>query len=322
MRFCLIGDPHVTHKSLETASKLFYIVEGLGLPTIFTGDILDSKEIIRGKCLNLFFDYLKSSKLDHTILVGNHDQFNLLGEDHSLRTLSALPNVTIVDKPTEKHGLLLLPYVNDLPALREVIKVLSDPNRTLVAHLDVMNFDYGNGQVSDKGLTLEELSNFKRVISGHYHKYQQKGNLTYIGSPFSHSWGESDQTKYIGQYDTETDKLALIETTLPKHVTLEIDLNECPPNEDLDSYFIGNAGNYIRVLLYGSQAQISAFPRDRFPEGIKWIPKADEVALNNVVLQEGIDNSQQFTNWAKDIKKIDTETIDLGLSILESCHVN
>jgi hypothetical protein len=71
------------------------------------------------------------------------------------------------------------------------------------------------------------------------------------------------------------------------------------------------------VLLYGSQPQISAFPRDKYPEGIKWIPKSDDITLNNVILEEGLDNLQQFTKWAKDIKKLDPETIQLGLSILE-----
>lgn len=320
--FTIIGDPHIVHKSLDTATKLFQIVEDLGRPCLWTGDILDNKEIIRGKCLNLFFEYLKNSKLNHIIIVGNHDYFNLDCEDHSLRTIGSLPNVIVVDKPTELYGITFIPYVHNIDHLREALNVLKDPNRVLFAHLDVMAFDYGNGQLSDKGLTLDDLKGFKRVISGHYHKFQQNSNLTYIGSPFTHSWGESDQTKYIGQYTVSKDELLFMETKLPKHVTFPLNLNKLPSDQDLDSYFTGNAGNYLRVLLYGSQPQISAFPRDKYPQSIKWIPKPDDVVLNSVVLEEGIDNTQQFIKWAKEIKGLDQGTLDLGLSILEGLRAN
>lgn len=314
--FVIIGDPHIVHRSLDTASKLFEVVEALGKPSLWTGDILDNKEIIRGKCLNLFFEYLRTSKLQHLILVGNHDYFNLECKDHSLRALSALPNVKIVDEPCEWQGITCIPYVHDLEKLKTLISSLSNQNRVLFGHLDVVEFDYGNGQTSDKGLLLQDLSGFKRVISGHYHKFQQKENLTYIGSPFTHSWGETDQMKVIGQYKVSTDELTFLTIPLPKHVTLSIDLDNPPSDKDLDVYFTENAGNYIRGILKGPQSKISAFSRDSRPSVKKWIPKATDVFSNDIVLEESLDNKHQFIKWATDIKKLDKDTIDIGLGIL------
>lgn len=309
----LVGDPHVTHKSLDRAAQLFQIVEEMGRPTIWTGDLLDNKEIIRGKCLNAFFEYFSKSKLFHVILVGNHDWFNHECKDHSLKTLSALPNVKVIDAPTEYQGITFMPYIHDLGILKAAILNVKTP--VCVSHIDVMDFDYGNGQLCEKGLNLDDLKSVPLVISGHFHKHQSKANLLYIGSPFSHSFGESDQTKYLGCLRT-TGMVELIETSLPKHTTLKLDLNDSFV-QAMENFCNQNPQNFKRVELCGTQAQISSFPRESYSHAnIKWVPRPIETSMNNVVIEEGLDNKQQFVKWAKDVKNLRPSTIELGLSII------
>lgn len=320
MDWLIVGDPHVTHKSLGRAAQLFEIVESYGLPVIWTGDLLDTKEVIRGKCLNAFFDYFSKSRLNHIVLVGNHDWFNLECKDHSLKTLSALPNVNVIDKPTVLGSITFLPYMHNLALLQEEVSKVN--TRTLIAHADVMDFDYGDGALCEKGLVLEDFKHISgQVISGHFHKYQTKGNLTYIGSPFSHTFGESDQTKYLGQL-MSNGTLILKETGLARHVTLELDLSSPDHKNEVGEFIAKNLHNFVRIELYGTQSQISQFNRQTYEIiPIKWVPKSTEEEMNSVVIAEGMDTRQQFMQWAKEVKKLDQATLGLGLSILEAVSV-
>lgn len=319
-RYTLIGDPHITHKSLDRAAQLFELVEAVGLPAIWLGDLLDTKEVIRGKCLNAAIEYFRTSKLRHIILIGNHDWFNLECLAHSLEALKLLPNVVVIDKPTQIDDLTFLPYIHDKEILSQELANFCDENRTLIAHLEITNFDFGNGHLCPGGLPLTALSGFKRVISGHFHKFQQSENLTYLGTPFSHSFGESNQTKYIGMLDTETNELKLAETPFPKHFTIEID---CDSSDISYTALVGDedcVNNFYRVILTGTQVNIDKFQRCVFDKlNVKWIERPSDDSVNDVSIDETVSNETQFSKWATDIRKMDEETLKLGLSILEAC---
>lgn len=320
MKYVPIGDPHITHKSLDRASALFDLVEEIGLTAIWLGDFLDTKEVIRGKCLNALIAYLSRSKLRHIILIGNHDWFNLECQAHALEALKLLPNVKIVDKPEEIDGMVFIPYIHDRKLLESTLAQYSNQNKVLFGHLEVTEFDFGNGHICTSGIPLSALKGFKRVISGHFHKFQQSGNLTYLGTPFSHSFGETNQTKFIGMYDTDTDELKLAETPFPKHFTIEIDCDSpdisytaIVADEDCEK-------NFYRIILTGTQANIDKFQRSCFDKlNVKWISRPSDDVVNNVTIDETISNEAQFSQWATGIRKMDPETLKLGLEILEAC---
>lgn len=311
--YSVIGDPHITLKSLEKAETLFDIIEDLGNDTIILGDVLDTKEIIRGKCLNYVEKRLRNSALNFIILVGNHDWFNLECKEHSLEVLKNLPNVTIVDKPTLIDGMLFVPYINEMEEFR---KVHGNPDfseaEVMFMHQGITGFDYGNGYIADGNghgeLPMDATSGFKRVISGHFHKYAEEGNLTFLGTPFSHSFGETDQTKYIGLYDKESDELKTLETPFPRHITYEIDC-------DADNGIPDFGDNIVRFVLTGSEENVKAFDKAKYP-GIKIIEKPYFSDASETLLEETDSNEKKFTTWARDIKELDEETIQLGLEIL------
>lgn len=321
-KLTVVGDPHITHKSLDRGAGLFYLAEETGQTCVWLGDMLDTKEVIRGKCLNFLYDQFSASSLNHIVLVGNHDWFNLECKDHALRVLQDLKNVQVIDTPTLMGKTLFIPYMHDLDKVRAVLDQYRDPNVTVVGHFDVSEFDYGNGHFCTNGLTLEDFRGYKRVISGHFHKYQNRGILTYLGTPFSHSFGETNQTKYIATYDTDTDELALQETPFPKHLTIELNCDE----ESTFTIAIDQLPDemrltdFHRIILTGTQAHIDQFPRTPFEKhNVKWITRPSDHAENNVTIDETVSNESQFTKWAKDVRKMDEETLKLGLEILEAC---
>lgn len=312
MKLTIVGDPHVKNKNLDQANQLFDLIESQGNPTIILGDLLDTKEVIRGKCLNLIYNRLKQSKLQFTILVGNHDYFNLECQDHALKVFEGLSNVEVVDNVVNKYGMYFIPYRHGRDSTLELLNRIPDHARVF-GHMDVVSFDYGNGYISDAGLSTEDLSRFQRVISGHYHKYQEKGNLTYLGTPFSHSFGESNQDKFLGIYDSDLDKLELLETPFAKHITKEIN---CDMESGLETY---QEKDHVRLILNGTSENILKWKaQSTISDGIKVIERPTDEFMNGIQIDETADNLVKFQEWSTDIKGLDPETTQLGLQILEA----
>lgn len=318
--YSVIGDPHITHKSLDRAIGLFDLVEAMGLPAIWLGDLLDTKEVIRGKCLNLCIAYFQRSKLHHYVIIGNHDYFNLDCDAHALEALKLLPNVTIVDKPTTiANGIVAIPYYHDQEKLRQaLVSIPSQDETTLFAHLEVTQFDFGNGHICTKGLSIEALVGFKQVISGHFHKFQESGNLTYLGTPFSHSFGEANQVKYIGMYDAEKDQLRKAETPFPRHISIEQNCDD--PKTVYTNLSNLTKSDLYRIILTGEQANIDQFPKHSFEDyNIKWVSRPSDFSDNDVTIEDTSSNESQFRKWATEVRKMDDETVQLGLAIMEAC---
>ncbi len=133
MKYLIVGDIHTTNERLPQVDKLFDIIEEFNLPIILLGDIFDTKDIIRGKCLNLIYRRLKQSKLQFTILVGNHDLLNLETSENSLETLKELPNVLVVDRPWGDSIFTFFPYCKDLNKVKSWMK--DHPAEVLFADL-------------------------------------------------------------------------------------------------------------------------------------------------------------------------------------------
>lgn len=301
-------------------------VEARGNPCVWLGDMLDTKEVIRGKCLNFWYEYFSQSKLHHTILVGNHDWFNLECEDHSLKTLKTLKNVNVVDKYQHTTGqAAYVPYIHDQKELKKVLaRLKKDSVKYVFGHFEIKNFDYGNGRLCEEGLTAKSFASFQMVISGHFHKFQELKNIIYLGTPFSHSFGESNQDKFIAEMDLSTGQIEYIKTTLPQHLTIEFDcdiLNETCDHVLLDyTSKFPTKENYYRVILGGKQENINRFPKYMYLDpgelNIKFVERPSDAGIIDVDIEDTATNEVQFTKWAKDIKGLEDDTIELGLQIM------
>lgn len=310
MKYTVIGDIHAKPNNLQHVTQLFEIIEQLGNPTILLGDLLDTKEVIRGRCLNTYIKLLSQSKLQFYILVGNHDYFNLDCKEHALEALN-MPNVKIVDQPfvlleDGERVAKMLPYIHDPELMREELK---KPRLTLFCHADVVGFDYGNGVISDQGISYRDFNKFKRVVSGHYHKYQEKGNFTYLGTPFSHSFGEANQDKYIAIWNSDDNSLELIETDFPKHLSIEINADETSTIDVLPL-----EKHEVRIILKGSPEAIKAFKK---PKDVKVI-EMPIIKGSSIELSEDLSPAAQFSDWAKKVKNLNKRVVDLGLEVLKN----
>lgn len=68
MRLTVVGDPHAKPNNLDKITQLFDHIEELGNTCIILGDLLDTKELVRGRCLNHYFHRFEKSSLNFIVL--------------------------------------------------------------------------------------------------------------------------------------------------------------------------------------------------------------------------------------------------------------
>lgn len=303
-KLLIIGDPHLVRKSLDKSSKLFDLIDNYNMPILLLGDQLDTKSVIDGYALNFLYKRLSESKNQWILLVGNHDLFDLDDNSHhSMEVFKALPNVTIIDKVIEIDGYYFMPYIHSQKILNEELSKISKGS-TILGHFEISGLDFGNGRICDSGMVEHSFKKFKRVISGHFHKPQQKGNITYIGTAFSNDFGETDQDKFIACLDRQKDTLELIPTDFPKHKTIQVDA----ANPVVLTY---NPQDIVRVVLKGTSEQIAAVPR---MDGIRYDEKPIEDEI--VLVEESEDHLTQFQSWGV-LAKLNQDVIELGVKLLK-----
>lgn len=123
------------------------------------------------------------------ILVGNHDLFYREKRDiHSMVITSEFTNIVLVDSITEIGNVALIPWLVE----EEWKKVQNIKSKYLFGHLELPGFKM-NAQVEmpDHGeLNSAHFPHQDLVFSGHFHKRQTKGKITYIGNPFGHNYSD------------------------------------------------------------------------------------------------------------------------------------
>jgi DNA repair exonuclease SbcCD nuclease subunit len=274
--------------------------------------MLDRKGLIEADCLNSLFKYFSSSNLKHNIIVGNHDLLSVHSSTTALEPLKALPNVNLYDKPGQIGNVLIMPYY------RNPKKFLEDLNTwiprlpktpILLCHQGIKEFTIGSGYTEEEAIELKDVADLGLVIAGHYHTPKQMSNVIYLGSPFSHSFGESNEEKRLGVLDTKSSTIEYIPTLFRRHMTYELNLDEnfhpvaCDPN------------NINRIIVKGSEEKVESFKKmPRNNDGTKYI----YITTDNkrVEISETLTNQQKWIKWAKEIKQLDDLHLNAGLELL------
>jgi DNA repair exonuclease SbcCD nuclease subunit len=213
-RFLLIGDIHYGFKSNQSRyldvtddvmNRAAEVAKEKDVDkVIFLGDYFDNRNTINVKTLIRGVRTLK--KVAETVPVilipGNHDYYYRITKDYlSLEALGLIDeNIKVVNEMTamEADGvtLLLVPWLmpDDVPKFQRVAN--SGKFQICLGHFEIVGFELNvQGFVNQAGFHKEELSQFRKVYTGHFHKRQTKDNITYIGSPYEIDFGEAGDTK-------------------------------------------------------------------------------------------------------------------------------
>lgn len=317
----LISDIHFNINNLELSSEALKHAmrkaHGLDLPLIIAGDLLDTKAIIRGevanKLLAILLNYPVKPKYVK-ILAGNHDLINEKSSENSLHFLNLYrDNIYVVDTPQYdfESKLTLIPYMSNS---EDLIKAKSyiDPKSIVIMHQGFLGASMGD-YIQDKSSVSPDLFKDHIVFSGHYHRHQTIGTITYIGSPFTHTWGEANDGPkgYLVIYDDGTYEREIL--PLRKHVKLSLGVN------DLVNSINVNSDDLLWVKINGTRSELatidksklgnmlighSNFKLDLIPlDGIK--EKIDTEKLNeSELLDKIIDNLNDSNSHKEYLKKL------------------
>lgn len=123
-------------------------------------------------------------------ILGNHDLFYKdKREINSIEFMRLFPNVIPIKETLTEGDVTIMPWLVG-EEWRTVSKIKS---RYVFGHLELPLF-YMNAmvQMPDHGqLQGDHFVNQEYVFSGHFHKRQSKGNVTYIGNAFPHNYADA-----------------------------------------------------------------------------------------------------------------------------------
>lgn len=233
----LISDVHYRVDTLDLADNAMRQsidkADYFGVPLVVMGDLNDTKAIIRGEVANALIktmSYAAHCGVEVFILIGNHDLLNEKGVAHSLEFLK--PYAKVIESPEiinlQGRRVLVIPYQSTREAFKTAILMdirLGCPTALTLCHQGIIGAEMGGYMQDHSAITTDDIEHV-RVISGHYHKHHTVGTLTYVGNPYSLTFGEAkDGPKgFCVLYNDGS--LEQIPTNLRKHVIIEIDAQD------------------------------------------------------------------------------------------------
>lgn len=275
---------------------------------IYLGDILDKRQSISVKTIKLLKNILKND-FNQYFLIGNHDTvFKNSNELNSVELLLGEDNKVIPNLPEEielgNKKFLITPWINK-SNIEESTKIIKKSKANyMLAHLDLIDFEMIRGIVSRKShIDLKLLNDFEHVISGHYHCYSNKNNITYLGSVCEITWIDHEVDKFCGWIDTETDKL----TTLKIPLTIYEKIRIYTEDDCID--FEKYKNKIIKIYLY----------TDRNVKVEKFISSVIDVANSVKIIDE-----KAITDSSSDDLDIETKNmkvLDLWKNYVEEIEM-
>ena len=281
MKWVLISDLHFKTSdwmaSIEEYTGLFFPRENLykcvdlvkehncnGI--LVLGDVFDrplNSHFLVHNVISIFED-IASRVPNIVILLGNHDiaktkMYNVDDETIPYTTLLGLKRENI-------HVVTTVEYLNNnivlVPYTERRLLVENRENwegTTVVTHIGVSGLEIKTGVSIPDEFSFEMLSSYHKVLTGHYHKPQSKGNITVVGSPWAVRNDELFDEKYVWLWDVENDTLSPIPSITPKVVPLEV--NSLKQMTDLERFIknkLSNSGEevFVKFLISVSDSKL------------------------------------------------------------------
>jgi len=190
---------------------------------IHLGDIVDRRKFINFKTSHdfrhKFMKRLWEEKIDTHIIVGNHDTYykntnEVNAVDELLTTYDGIHEPFIYSDPkvVEIGGMrmLFLPWVNSSNEEKTKMMLEQESADIVLGHLEIKGFEMHNNMKSVTGLEKRLFRRFEKVLSGHFHKKSDDGQIYYLGCPYEFMWNDYNCQKGFHILDTETRELERI----------------------------------------------------------------------------------------------------------------
>ncbi len=151
-----------------------------------------------------------------------------------MQNLNLSKDVKIYTKTTEVEfdnlPILFIPWICDDNETESVEKITNSTSAIAMGHLEVKGFEMHNGHFNDHGQEKVMFKRFEKVLSGHFHKKSDDGQIYYLGTQYEITWSDYQCPKGFHIFDTETRELTRIEN--PNTLFKKIIYNDKETNYD------------------------------------------------------------------------------------------
>lgn len=295
MRILVTSDWHLTTNPLDEYRWKF--VEGLAEfckeenidKIYFLGDLTEKTNNHSAVLVNRIIDCLQ--KLPPMILLkGNHDYVD--PKTPFFRFISLYKDKLIYNKQTILDNNLFIPHGVSLDEVS--LYDLSYFNYIFV-HEDFKGSTYENGVPSPSKKDIS-LFNSALVFSGHIHKPQQIGNLTYVGSPYPIKFCDEDWQYRM--YILDSDTVETIYNDYPYRLNFRVsDIEEFKLKIETMKL---QPSDQMKVIFQIKESD--AYLVDRWKSEVKIVCDAHEIILCGIST-ELIDSEDKYTNITSKIKR-------------------
>jgi DNA repair exonuclease SbcCD nuclease subunit len=227
MKLAIISDTQIGSRNdylpyLENNKQFFENVffpklkeEGV-TSVIHLGDLLERRKYVNFNTANYMQrDFIGPMKdYDFYWILGNHDIY--YRETMTVNSAEILvgDKAHIYKEATEVDfdgvKILFVPWITDENREQTLELIKESDAQILFGHLELKNFEYIKGIVSQEGMNSIILDKFDIVLSGHFHHRSAKGNIYYVGSHAEFTWSDAEEERGFHIFDTETREIEFV----------------------------------------------------------------------------------------------------------------
>jgi len=234
MKIALLNDTHFGARNDSPAFEKYffkfyeeqffpYLEENNIKTFVHLGDVVDRRKFINFKTAHAFrqrfMKRLWEMKIDTHIIIGNHDTyFKNTNKVNSITELCTTydginePWIYTGPKEVELGGckILFVPWICDENYEESIKAIKNSTAEVCMGHLEIKGFEMQKGMINEQGLDKSIFKRFEKVISGHFHKKSDDGQIYYCGAQYEMTWSDYKDPKGFHVFDTETRELTRI----------------------------------------------------------------------------------------------------------------
>jgi len=284
MKIALLNDTHFGVRNdseafrnyqLKFYNEIFFpYLEKNNIKTlVHLGDVVDRRKFINFQTASIFRDQfwnrLWDNKIDTHIIIGNHDTYfkntNDVNAIENLYTsFDGINEPFIYTKPKvvdfDGVPILFMPWICD-DTREQSMQMLNTAKADIVmGHLEIKGVEMQSGVINEHGNEKADFKRFERVISGHFHKHTDDGQIFYCGAQYEMTWSDYQDPKGFHIFDTETRELERIWNPNTIHKKIIYD----DKKKDYDNYDITPYHNHFIKLIVLNKTDDEKF--DKFVE--------------------------------------------------------
>ena len=237
MKIALLNDTHFGCRNdspafMEYQNKFYddiffpYLKENSIRSLIHLGDVVDRRKFINHNIAHnfreKFWRRLYRNHIETHVILGNHDTYyKNTNKVNAIKNLRINGNSKIYTGPEivtfDGLEIVFVPWICDDNYEETVNMVKNSRCEIMMGHLEIKGFEMHKGHFSEQGLEKNMFQGYEKVISGHFHKKSDDGQIYYLGTQYEITWSDYKCPKGFHIFDTETRELTRVENPYRIH---------------------------------------------------------------------------------------------------------